>query len=72
VCVVRVGKHRVAAAIGDPRLSLEERYGTHAGSMKAVEGAAAQLLRQGFLLEEDADRLIQEAQDRDLGLPPGP
>lgn len=56
---------------GDPRLSLEERYGTHAGYVKAVERAAKRLVHEGFLLEEDADRLIQEAQDRNLDLPPG-
>lgn len=56
-------------ATGDPRLSLEERYRTHARYVSEVKRAARQLMRQGFLLEEDAERLIQEAKDRDIGLP---
>ncbi len=56
-------------AAGDPRLSLEERYGTHARYVRTVERAARRLVRQGFLLEEDGERLIQEAKDRDIGLP---
>jgi hypothetical protein len=59
-------------AAGDPRLSLEERYGTHDYYVKKVEHAAKKLLRKGFLLPEDAARLIEEARARDLGLPPGP
>ena len=40
----------------DPRLSLQERYGDHAGYVNAVKAAAANALAQGFLLQEDADR----------------
>jgi hypothetical protein len=56
-------------ATGDPRRSLEERYRTHANYVGEVERAARGLVRQGFLLTEDAERLIQEAKDRDIGLP---
>ena len=49
-------------AKGDPRLSLEERYGTHAGYVAAVRTAADKALRQGFLLQGDADALINAAQ----------
>jgi hypothetical protein len=49
-------------ASGDPRLSLEERYGNHAGYVAAVTAAANQLVGQGYLLPEDAQRLIAEAQ----------
>jgi hypothetical protein len=49
-------------ANGDSRESLEERYGNHAGFVRAVRRAAQQLLRQGFLLQEDADRFISAAE----------
>ena len=37
-------------AAGDPRLSLEERYGTHAGYVAAVRAAANNAACQGYLL----------------------
>jgi hypothetical protein len=46
---------------GDPRLSLEERYGDHAGYVRAVTAAAAKAVAQGFLLQVDADALIAQA-----------
>ncbi len=46
----------------DPRLSLEERYGDHAGYVAAVEAAAANAVAQGFLLQADADALIAQAE----------
>jgi hypothetical protein len=49
-------------ANGDPRLSLEERYGNHAGYVAAVKAAAANALARGFLLQEDADSLIAQAE----------
>ncbi len=55
----RTKAERVAA--GDPRLSLEERYGSHDGYVAQVRAAAARLVRERFLLQEDADRLIAEA-----------
>jgi hypothetical protein len=45
----------------DPRLSFEERYGDQLGFVKAVEDAARKLVRERFLLQEDADRYIQAA-----------
>ena len=45
----------------DPRLSLEERYGTHDGYVKAVKKAAANAVARGFLLQADADALITQA-----------
>jgi Alpha/beta hydrolase domain len=53
-------------ANGDPRQSLEERYGDHAGYERAVRRAALQLLRQGFLIQEDADRFISAAEASDV------
>ena len=48
-------------ASGDPRLSLEERYGDHDGYVAAVRKAAANAVAQGFLLQADADALIAAA-----------
>ena len=48
-------------AAHDPRLSLEERYGSHEGYVAAVENAAVEEVKSGLLLPEDADRLIAEA-----------
>jgi len=47
-------KHQRLAA-GDPRLSLEERYGTHAGYVAAVTAAANNAFNQGYLLAADRD-----------------
>ena len=49
-------------ASGDPRPSLEERYGTHDGYVTRVKAAAERLVRQGFLLRDDADRMIAQAE----------
>ena len=49
------------AATGDPRLSLRERYGDHAGYVAAVARAAANAVAKGFLLQVDADALITQA-----------
>jgi hypothetical protein len=49
-------------ANGDPRLSLEERYGNHAGYVAAVAQAAAQAVARGFLLQADADAAVVAAQ----------
>ena len=48
-------------ATGDPRLSLEERYVTHAGYVDAVRKAAANAVAHQFLLQVDADALIAAA-----------
>jgi hypothetical protein len=48
-------------ASGDPRKSLEERYGTHAGYVNAVKQAAKKLVEERLLLEEDASRFIEAA-----------
>ncbi|ROZ75693.1 alpha/beta hydrolase domain-containing protein [Ramlibacter sp. WS9] len=49
-------------ASGDPRLSLEERYGSHDGYVAAVRKAADNAQAQGFLLAEDAARLVKAAE----------
>jgi len=49
-------------AAGDPRRSLEERYKDHDGYVKAVGKAARKLEKRRFLLDEDVQRYIDEAQ----------
>ena len=51
----------------DPRPSLQERYGSKEGYVAKVEAAAAMLVKERFLLPEDAARLIAQAKQRDLG-----
>ena len=48
-------------ATGDSRKSLEERYKDHAGFVKHVGRAAEQLVRERFMLLEDAQRYIDAA-----------
>ena len=57
--LLRTKAERTAAE--DPRPSLEERYGTHEGFVKAVSEATRQMMRDRFLLEEDAARAVEEA-----------
>jgi hypothetical protein len=42
---------------------LEERYQTHEGYVTAVKAAAQKAMAQGFLLPEDASRLLREAKE---------
>ena len=46
----------------DPRLSIEERYGTHEAYVSAVRKAADQAVKDRFLLPDDAARYVSEAQ----------
>ena len=48
-------------AVSDPRLSLEERYGSSEGYVAAVVAAATQATLSGFLLEADAIALVNAA-----------
>ncbi|WP_158322731.1 alpha/beta hydrolase domain-containing protein [Acidisphaera rubrifaciens] len=48
-------------AADDPRPSLEQRYGTHAGYVCAVTRAAAEAVERRFLLPADAQTLITDA-----------
>ena len=47
---------------GDPRLSLEERYGSHSGYVMAVKNAAGNAWTQGYLLPQDMINLVSQAQ----------
>jgi len=53
-------------AAGDPRLSLEERYGKHAGYVAAVTAAANNAFSKGYLLAADRDALIAQAKGSDV------
>ncbi|WP_051630469.1 alpha/beta hydrolase domain-containing protein [Afifella pfennigii] len=46
---------------GDPRPSIAERYGDADTFRQAVLGAAQRLQAEGFLLEEDVERIAREA-----------
>jgi len=48
-------------ATGDPRRSVEERYGSQEGYDCVVRHVARQEVRKRLLLQEDADRLIAQA-----------
>src|SRR5580658_3217246 len=49
-------------ASGDPRPSLEERYGTHEKYVALVRAAAERMVRGRYLMQDDADRLIAQAE----------
>lgn len=55
---------RVAAK--DPRPSLEERYGTHAGYVCVVKAAARKNVKERFLRTSAASRLIGQAQESNV------
>jgi hypothetical protein len=50
-------------ANGDPRASIEERYGTHETYVIRVKTVADGLVRRRLLLTEDAERFVQAAKD---------
>ena len=60
--------HRNSA--GDPRRSLEERYGTLGGYVCVVTAAANRAVEQGFLLVSDAAKLISQATASNVLGPP--
>ena len=49
-------------ATHDPRPSLEERYGTHAAFVAKVKAAADDLVAHRYLLPEDAERIVHDAE----------
>jgi hypothetical protein len=46
---------------GDPRLSIEERYPSHAAYVEAVKRAVDALVKEGLMLKDDGDRYIEAA-----------
>ena len=55
-----------ARAAGDPRPSLQELYGNHAGYVAKVAAAARKLQDERLLLEEDVRQIIAEAEASDV------
>lgn len=55
-------------AAGDPRPSIAERYENHSEYVREVAHAARRLVKEGFLLEEDKERLIEEAEAKGVEL----
>jgi hypothetical protein len=53
-------------ASGDPRPSLEERYGTHEAYVRGVRATASRLVRERLLLAEDAERIVADAEGSDV------
>jgi hypothetical protein len=51
-------------ATGDPRPSFEERYGDQGAFLRATADAARRLVGEGFLLEEDYERVMRAAESR--------
>jgi hypothetical protein len=57
---------------GDPRLSLEERYGSYEAYRKQFTAACEDLVHRRYLLKEDADRLLADREkERKLFATPG-
>ena len=54
---------------GDPRRSVQERYGSKAGYMARVREAVEEQVENGLVLPEDAATIISQEQARDIGLP---
>jgi hypothetical protein len=46
----------------DPRPSIEERYGTHAKYVERVRATTMKQVRERFLLQDDAEKMIAEAE----------
>lgn len=48
-------------ATGDPRPAVTSLYSSRAGYLEQARAAARRLVREGFLLEEDVDRVVERA-----------
>jgi len=53
-------------AAHDPRLSLEERYGSHEGFVARIRTVAAERVAEGWLLPDDAAKLVAQAEVSDV------
>lgn len=58
----RTKEERLAS--GDPRPSIEERYPSHEAYVGAVRRSAEARVKEGLMLEEDAKRYIEAAQQK--------
>jgi hypothetical protein len=62
-------------ANGDPRPSIEERYSSHEAYVDAVRKVCERLVGERLMLQDDADRLVATAKERnplDPSVPLGP
>lgn len=48
-------------ASGDPRLSIEERYADRADYLRKIDLSARQLVKEGYVLEEDVPGIVDRA-----------
>lgn len=53
---------------GDPRLSVEERYGTHAEYLRQLTAECRRLESLGLLLAEDVEQIVARQTERTKGL----
>jgi hypothetical protein len=61
-CIITFARTRAEReARGDPRLSVEERYPSHAAYVEAVKRAVEGLVKDGLMLPEDGERYIEAA-----------
>jgi alpha/beta hydrolase family protein len=60
----RTNAERLAA--GDPRPSLEELYRNHGGYVSRIAAVARRLKAERLMLQEDVDRVIEEAAQSDV------
>lgn len=63
---VPFAKTRAERIAGDPRLSVEERYGTLEGYVCAVRAAADRMVADRLLLAADAERTIRQARESNV------
>ena len=49
---------------GDPRKSLQERYGSIDEYLRRLEAQCAALKRDGYLLDEDVSRIVEQQRER--------
>ena len=59
--------HAGRLAMGDTRLSIQERYPSHGAYVSAVAQAANNLRQQRLLLDEDVERIVEAAGESAVG-----
>jgi hypothetical protein len=64
-CIVTFARTKAEReAKGDPRPSVEERYASHEAYVQAVKKAVDDLVKEGFMLQEDGERYIEAARKK--------
>lgn len=75
-CIIPLARTKAEReASGDPRPSVEERYASHDAYVAAVKRAVDGMVKERFMLEEDAERYIEAARKKnplDPSVPLGP